>query len=90
MSHRKHTKRGASLYLEKWNPAAKQYIHTCAVCGAKGYSPAVDEPDFEALHWENSVIAKELRRTLKPLPLDRLGRCGTCAAVMEQKHGTGQ
>lgn len=27
MSHSKHTKRGYSLYLEKWDPAAKKYIH---------------------------------------------------------------
>ena len=87
MSHSKHTKRGSSLYLENWNPAAKKYISVCKICGTRGYSPAIDEPDFTSLHWENSVIAKELRRTLRPLPLDALGRCETCAAVMEQNNG---
>lgn len=33
MSHSKHTKRGYSLYLEKRDPAAKKYIHTCADAG---------------------------------------------------------
>ncbi len=42
MSHSKHTKRGYSLYLEKWDSAAKKYIHTCALCGCRGYSPALE------------------------------------------------
>lgn len=42
MSHSKHTKRGYSLYLEKRDPAAKKYIHTCALCGCRGYSPALE------------------------------------------------
>lgn len=83
MPHSKHTKRGRSLWLDKWNPAAKKYINTCAVCGARGYSPAICEPDFAALQWENSVTAKELRAALPPLPLDEAGRCETCAAVMD-------
>ncbi len=45
MSHGKHTKRGYSLYLEKWDPAAKKYIHTCALCGCRGYSPALEQDE---------------------------------------------
>lgn len=45
MSHSKHTKRGYSLYLEKWDPAAKKYIRTCALCGCRGYSPALEQDE---------------------------------------------
>ena len=49
-----------------------------------------NHPDLVVFHEcyrkEYLMIARELRRTLKPLPLDALGRCETCAAVMEQKH----
>ena len=83
MPHSKHTKRGFSLYLERWNPSAKRYLNPCVLCGAKGYSPAVDEPDFERLSWENSVTAKELRRMMRCLPLNEQGRCADCAARAE-------
>ena len=46
MSHSKHTKRGFSLYIEKWNPSAKKYINTCALCGKSGYSPSLEEPEM--------------------------------------------
>lgn len=46
MSHSKVTKRGYSLYIEKWNPSAKKYINICAVCGHKGYSPVIERDDF--------------------------------------------
>ena len=46
MSHSKHTKRDYSIYIEKWDKSANKYIHTCAICGHKGYSPVVEEEDF--------------------------------------------
>ena len=46
MSHSKYNKRGHSLYLDNWNPNAKKYINECSVCGHKGYSPAIEQPDF--------------------------------------------
>lgn len=46
MSHSKHNKRGHSLYLDSWNPNAKKYINECKICGYKGYSPAIEQPDF--------------------------------------------
>jgi hypothetical protein len=46
MSHGKHNKRGHSLYLENYNPNAKKYIVECKICGFKGYSPAIKQPDF--------------------------------------------
>ena len=46
MSHSKVTKRGYSLYVEKWNPSAKKYINICAVCGHKGYSPVIERDEF--------------------------------------------
>ena len=70
MSHSKHTKRGYSLYLEKWNPAAKKYIHTCAMCGCRGYSPALEQEGLR-----DSVTARECFRTLPRLELDERGCC---------------
>lgn len=53
----------------------KKYIHTCAICGHKGYSPVVEEEDFD------KVIFKELSKTLRKLELDEYGRCTYCARV---------
>ena len=81
MSHSKLTRRGRSLYLEKWNPSAKKYICTCALCGKQGYSPAILEPDFVSApgklqNLERYAIREELIKTLCALPLD----AGTCMA----------
>ena len=46
MSHCKYNKHGRSLYLDNWNPNAKKYINECKICGYKGYSPAIEQPDF--------------------------------------------
>ena len=78
MSHSKHTKRGYSLYLEKWNPAAKKYIHTCALCGCRGYSPALEQEGLR-----DSVTARECFRTLPRLELDERGCCADCARILE-------
>ena len=86
MSHSKFTKRGRSLYLDNWNPAAKKYINTCVICGHKGYSPAIDEEDFCDIYLENGAIKVELKSTLKPLPLDELGRCEQCARVQDGRR----
>ena len=85
MSHSKNTKRGFSLYLEKWNPSAKKYINVCSICGCKGYSPVILEVDFydknPIVFSENRATYEELTKTLKPLKLDDLGRCEACAKV---------
>ncbi len=83
MSHSKFYKGGYSLYLENWNPSAKKYIRTCALCGKTGYSPAIDAPDF-GHDTKNKVIAAELKRTLSPLELDALQRCPVCANVQSR------
>ncbi len=91
MSHSKKTKRGNSLYIESWNPSAKRFINTCALCGAKGYSPTIDEDGFvcdssgKPLHFEHRAIRAELQRAFKPLPLDELGRCADCANAMDKR-----
>ena len=46
MSHSKKTKRGHSLYVEKWNPSAKNHVNTCKICGKQGYNPSIDEEGF--------------------------------------------
>lgn len=86
MSHSKCRKRGFSWWIECRNRSIKKYIHYCAICGHKGYSPVIEADDFydenapllsEKRH--NSVIYRELTKTLPKLPLDRLGRCECCA-----------
>lgn len=84
MSHSKIRKGGRSLYTEKWNPSAKNYIHTCVLCGRQGYSPAVTQPDF-AVTPERKAIRQELTRLYdSPLALDGYGRCNDCAARQDK------
>ena len=77
MSHSKHTKRGYSIYLEKWNPSAKKYINTCAICGSRGYSPVIEE------FLSYTVEYRELTKILPKMELDELDRCGDCARVQD-------
>ena len=88
MSHSKHNKRGRSLYVENWNPAAKKYILTCALCGKQGYSPTILDAGFfgDLTHegdFARRAIYNELTKTLECLPLDELGRCEHCAKRMD-------
>ncbi len=91
MSHSKKTKRGKSLYIESWNPSAKRFINTCALCGDVGYSPTIEEEGFikdgegGRTNYEHAAIYAELTRTLKPLPLDAQSRCPDCARRMKEK-----
>lgn len=89
MSHSKMTKRGRSQYVEKWNPSAKRFINTCALCGTQGYDPSIEKEGFvrEERHLsdlEHRAIRAELMKIYKPLPLDRLGRCEACAKAMDK------
>ena len=90
MSHSKYTKKGKSLYIEKWNPSAKRFINTCVICGAQGYNPGIDDMGFihdnaqNVSDSEHRAIQAELKSVLKPLSLDSLGRCGDCARRMEK------
>ena len=84
MSHSKMTKRGYSLYVERWNPDAKRFINTCKLCGHQGYSPSIDEDGF-CNDFVHRAIHAELKKTLTPLPLDELGRCEACARVHDQQ-----
>ena len=89
MSHSKTTKRGNSLYVEKWNPSAKRFIVTCAVCGACGYDPSIEDEGFihpseNKTDYEHRAIYAELTASLKPLALDPLGRCSICARIMDK------
>ena len=83
MSHSKHTKRGYSLYIEKWTSSAIKYINTCAICGHKGYSPVIEDIKF-CRNLENKVIYKELTKILCKMQLDKLGRCENCAQVQDK------
>ena len=84
MSHSKHTKRGYSLYIEKWNSSAKKYINICKICGHSGYSPVIESEGFcDSL--ENEAIFAELTGTLTKLELDELGRCSICAKIQDKQ-----
>ena len=83
MSHSKFTKRGHSLYVEKWNPSAKKYINSCVLCGHKGYSPVIEQDDF-CHTLENAAIYTELSKTLNKLELDAFGRCNDCASIQDK------
>ena len=89
MSHSKMTKKGRSHFVESWNPSAKRFICSCAVCGAQGYDPSIDEDGFVSENGvtdhEHRAIRAELKQILSPLPLDHLGRCEICARVMDKK-----
>lgn len=85
MSHSKHTKRGYSLYIEKWNGSAKKYINTCKICGHTGYSPVIEREDF-LTSLENAAIYKELTKILNKLELDESGRCKDCAKVQDNLY----
>ena len=84
MSHSKYTKRGYSLYIEKWNSSAKKYINICVICGHKGYSPVIEQIEFQK-SFENKVIYEELTKILPKMQLDRFGRCKDCAQVQDKK-----
>ena len=93
MSHSKYNKRGHSLYLDdNWNPNAKKYINECKICGYKGYSPAIEQPDFLSNSDKdpftfsiNKAIYEELTKTLSVLELDEYGRCKDCARIQDKK-----
>ena len=90
MSHSKVNKKGKSLYVESWNKSAKNFINTCVICGAKGYSPTIDEDGFiydnsnNIENFEHRAIRQELKSILSPLALDELGRCEICAKLMDK------
>ena len=83
MSHSKYTKRGYSLYIEKWNPSAKKFINICAVCGHKGYSSVIEDDNF-CSSLENKLIYRELSKTLCKMEIDKLGRCKDCARIQDK------
>lgn len=92
MSHSKYNKQGRSLYLNKWNPAAKKYINECKICACKGYSPAIEQPDFLSEHEKddyvfsvNKAIHEELTKTFSVLELDEFGRCKDCANIQDKR-----
>ena len=91
MSHSKKTKRGKSLFIEKWNPSAKRFINTCALCGKQGYDPSIDEEGFvhpapDVTDHEHGAIAAELSRVYEPLALDENGHCEVCARILADKQ----
>lgn len=85
MSHSKFNKRGRSLYIEKWNPYAKKFINECKLCGRRGYRPGIEAEGFKEEDPMYRAIYGELVTTMNKLELDGLGRCETCASLMDKK-----
>lgn len=91
MSYSKMTKRGKSLYIEKWNPSAKNFINTCSICGSQGYKPSIEDEGFvnpsnTTKDFSHRAMYNELKKVYKPLSLDNLGRCEDCARIMDNKQ----
>ena len=89
MSHSKKTKRGRSLFVESFNPKAKNYIISCALCGKRGFSSSILEEGFvhpspNKTDFEHHAILAELSAILEPITLDALGRCEICAKNMDK------
>ena len=84
MSHSKINKNGYSLYIEKWNPKAKKYINTCALCGSQGYSPSINCEGFDNDNIRR-VMRNELKKTFPELHLDDHGRCEDCAKRLNKQ-----
>lgn len=82
MSHSKLIKRGRSLYIDRWNPAAKKYIHSCCVCGQKGYRTEIENDSFCCTR-EKQAIFNVLVKTMSRLSLDEWGRYADCAGVQD-------
>ena len=64
----------------------------CKICGYKGYSPAIEQPDFLSekdkdpfVFSVNKAIYEELTKTFSVLELDEFGRCETCAKIQDKK-----
>lgn len=90
MSHSKYHNRGHSLYLDNWNPNAKKYINECIICGFKGYSPLIEQPDFISdkdpfTFSINKAIYEDLTKTFSVLGLDDYGRCKDCARIQDKE-----
>ena len=92
MSHSKYNKRGHSLYLDNWNPEANKYINECKICGYKGYTPAIEHPNFLSDSDKapftfsiNKAIYEELTKTFSVLELDEYGRCKDCARIQDKQ-----
>jgi hypothetical protein len=67
------------------NPYAQRFINTCAVCGAQGYAPQIDDADFAGngstlIHrFSREKLQALLRKYYQPMALDETGRCDECA-----------
>ena len=90
MWRRKKENRGKSLFVEKWNPSAKKFINTCAICGKQGYKPSIAEEGFihpapNVTNHEHDAIFSELSSVYEPLALDSLNRCENCAKLIDKK-----
>ena len=87
MSHSKYNKRGKSFYATHCNPDAKRFLRVCALCGAEGYDPSIEDEGFiypspSKTDYVHRAIFDSLTKNYKPLHLDELGRCEICKRTM--------
>jgi hypothetical protein len=67
--------------IEQRFPRVKRWIVRCSACGRRGLSDSFDWDDPDStLPGFGSWFKPALRSQYDVLPLDRLGRCATCAA----------
>ena len=85
MSHSKIRKKGQSLYIDNWNASAGKYIHTCYLCGKKGYSPAIKEENFQNTLEHKAIYEERTKMYTSVLELDSFGRCADCARRQDRK-----
>ena len=74
--------RKTSLYVAKFNKAAKRYINKCALCGVEGYAKQIEEEDFIKAGQFNTSIRHDLQASYQKLVLSNNGLCPQCASAI--------
>jgi hypothetical protein len=70
-------------YLRDY-PDLKRWMNQCVACQSRGYRPDLPENIYD----RPNAAAGNLRSFFQPLPLDALGRCHTCAMVLDAGDGS--
>lgn len=70
------------LYLDTY-PNLLKWINECPICHAKGYKP--DMPDAVGGFLIPEATARYIKKKLRPLPVDDMGFCDTCARFINRK-----
>ncbi|GCB34519.1 hypothetical protein [Bacteroides faecalis] len=63
------------LYIKQY-PQAKNWLNQCVICQEIGYKPEMPENIYPG------VLAQNIRKLFKPLPVNEHGICAQCAAYI--------